>query len=201
MIFFKSVILGFLFAVPIGPVGLLCIRRTLQRGFLTGALTGLGAGAADIVYSSIAAFGLRAISETLTKLQKPIHLVGGLVILWFAWRTFKTKKSAEITTPKRPVVGIFLPTFMLALTNPATIIAFTVVFANLGFTIGHTWLEAGLVVAGVFTGSMLWWSSLSGIVSLTRSETILANMSRINRVVAAMLFGFALWSLAEAVYS
>lgn len=203
--FFKGLVIGFAIAAPVGPIGVLCIRRTLADGRLIGFLSGLGAASADMFYGAVAAFGLTAVENILIGGQFWLHLLGGLFLIYLGVRTFfatsyaqskpiEQTRAAEI---KRGRLSAYLSTLGLTLTNPATIISFTVIFA--GLRLGETsgdYLSAGLLVTGVFLGSAAWWLTLSGIVGLFRERFTPAWMTWVNRLAGAIIFGFGLVALA-----
>lgn len=197
MLFLKGLLLGFSIAAPVGPIGLLCIRRTLQAGFIAGVAGGLGTAFADAFYAAVAAFGLTAVSQFLNGLQEPIRLIGGGFLLWIAFKTYTAPaedKAAKLSG-KSALRG-FVTTFFLTLTNPATIISFTAIFAGLGLTAGHGRSDAATLVGGVFSGSLLWWIVLAGSITKARASAFLDNRRLINRIAGLMLGAFGLWSVA-----
>ena len=162
--------IGFAIAAPVGPIGLLCIQRTLNRGRLSGLVSGLGAAAADAIYGSIAAFGLVLIATFLVEQQVWFGLVGGIFLCYLAVRTFMAPPAdVAASTQEGGLVSDFGSTLFLTLTNPVTVLSFVAIFAGLGLaTQGEDNRAALLIVAGVFCGSALWWLLLSGGVSLFR---------------------------------
>ena len=196
----KGLILGFSIAAPVGPIGVLCIRKTIQFGRLSGLLSGLGAATADAIFGVISAFGLTLISNVLIAGQFWLHLIGGLFLLYLGIKTFVTKPvehSKSIT--RRTLLGDFVSTFFLTITNPVTILSFIAVFAGLGLaTTNGDYLDATLLVCGVFLGSMFWWLLLSEGVTLFRKKISLRVMSWINRVAGSIIIAFgvaALWRI------
>jgi threonine/homoserine/homoserine lactone efflux protein len=194
----KGVVLGFSIAAPVGPIGLLCIRRSLAEGALTGFASGLGAATADAVYGALAGFGVRIITDALVGWQDAFRLVGGLVLLWLAWSTARARPAerAADAAPSRGLLGAYGSTLALTLTNPATILSFAAVFGGLGMAEGDTGAALALV-GGVFTGSALWWLGLSSGVSRLRGRLTPAAMVWINRGSGAVLGAFGLVALAS----
>ena len=194
----KGFFIGFAIAAPVGPIGILCIRRTLAEGRLTGFLSGLGAASADMSYGAVAAFGLTSVQSLLVGTQFWLHLLGGLFLIYLGIRTFITKPPDKTATESKNhgLLQAYLSTLGLTLTNPATIISFTVIFAGLrlGDTNGN-YLSAGLLVTGVFFGSSAWWLTLSSIVSLVRERFTPAWMIWVNRLAGAIISGFGLIAL------
>ncbi len=196
----RGLLIGFSIAAVVGPISLLCISRTLQRGFLYGFVTGLGAATADAAYGSIAAFGLTLISTFLVSQQTWIRLIGGLFLLYLGIRTMLAKPAQQAAQAKgNSFLGAYASTLLLTLTNPLTILSFAAIFA--GFGVGVTsknGASAALVVAGVFCGSGMWWLVLSGSVSLLREKMTARWLVWINRCagLAIVIFGLvALLSL------
>lgn len=168
----RGMIIGFSIAAPVGPIGVLCIRRTLAEGRVSGLLSGLGAATADGMYGVIAAFGLTYISNILIGYQSSIRLVGGLFLCYLGLKIcFSRPAEAPALAGGDGLLGAYVSTLVLTLTNPMTILSFTAVFAGLGLgTATGDYGSAALLVLGVFSGSAAWWLILSGGVSLFRSK-------------------------------
>ena len=154
-IFLKGIIIGFAMAVPIGPIGIMCIRKTLTEGRLRGLIIGLGAATADLIYGCVATFGLSVISSTLNHERLWIRLVGGALLLFLGIRTFRSI-PVKLNLPEntKGILRSFLTTVFLTLTNPLTIFAFIAIFASLGLGSGLSYFSASSLVAGVFIGSI-----------------------------------------------
>lgn len=168
LLFYRGILFGFSIAAPIGPIGILCIRRTLNQGKISGLISGLGAATADGVYGCIAGFGLTLIADFLVNQKIIFGLIGSLFICYLGIKTFTEKPTAQKTVnPEVNLINVYLSTFLLTLTNPITILAFAAIFAGLGLAqTGGNYGTAVLLVLGVFLGSMLWWGLLVTIVSL-----------------------------------
>ncbi len=197
----RGLILGFSIAAPVGPIGVLCIRRTLADGRLNGFISGLGAATADAFYGSIAAFGLTFISGLLFNLQGGLRLIGGLFLCYLGLKTFLARPAPlEAEAQRRGLRGAYASTLFLTLTNPMTIISFTAIFAGLGaFNTGGGYLTAGLLVAGVFSGSALWWFLLSGLTSLFRARLEARLLIWINRASGLIILAFGLAALLSLI--
>ena len=192
-------IIGFSIAAPVGPIGVLCIRRTLAEGRLHGLVSGLGAATADAVYGCIAAFGLAFISDLLVQQQVWLRVVGGAFLCFLGVRTILAKPSEKAPTGKKTgIASAYGSTFLLTLTNPVTILSFVAVFASLGLgnTVGD-YGSAALLVFSVFAGSASWWLILSGAVSLFRTRVTPKVMLWINRVSGAIILGFGVVALVS----
>lgn len=195
----RGIVIGFSIAAPVGPIGVLCIRRTLTEGRLAGLLSGLGAATADAVYGSIAGFGLSLITGFLVGQQRWIRLAGGLFLCYLGVATLLARprnvSHPDLSKSSGPLAA-YLSTFFLTLTNPMTILSFAAIFAGLGLAnkAGNT-LSAGVLVLGVFIGSASWWLLLSGGVSLLRTRFRPAGMNWVNRISGLVILGFGLFAL------
>jgi threonine/homoserine/homoserine lactone efflux protein len=189
-IFLKGILIGFAMAVPVGPVGIMCIRKTLTEGKLRGLIVGLGAATADLFYGCVAAFGLTVISDTLESQRIWIRLVGGALLLFLGIRTFRAQPSdpkSKFKIHSSGMLGSYLYTILITLTNPLTIFAFIAVFAALGLGIGLGYFSASALVAGVFIGSGLWFLLLSSGVILFRKKLDLAGLQWVNRIAGILI--------------
>ncbi len=206
--FSKGIAIGFAIAAPVGPIGILCIRRTLLNGVSSGLASGTGAALADSFYGAVAAFGLTAIAEFMRQYTAAIQLIGGVFLLYLAIQTLLKKpySADEITEAKKHVhtlkeiAGDFSSTFLLTLTNPATIISFVAIFAGLGMVTTDSHIDytlAGAMVSGVFLGSFLWWCILSGGIGLLRHRLDHKALRAANVVSAFIIGGFGAVVLAH----
>jgi threonine/homoserine/homoserine lactone efflux protein len=191
-ILLKGLIIGFSIAAPVGPIGVLCIRRTLAQGRAVGFLSGLGAATADAFYGSIAGFGLTFIASFLLDQQLWFSLIGGVFLCYLGGKTFLTPPAETAASVKGGgLLGAYGSTFFLTLTNPATILSFAAIFAGLGLAnTNQNYSTAGGLVLGVFLGSALWWLLLSGGVSLVRSRFTPNRMAWVNRGSGIIVTGF-----------
>ncbi len=193
--FVRGLVIGFSIAAVVGPIGMLCIQRTLQKGFVYGLLTGLGAATADGIYGSVAAFGLTIISTLLLDQQNWIRLIGGLFLIYLGVRAALARPAERAAKASgRNFLGAYVSTLLLTLTNPLTILSFATVFAGLGVgSAGKNGPEAVLVAAGVFCGSCAWWLLLSGGVGLLHEKMTARWLTWINRLAGAAItiFGIA----------
>lgn len=197
---FKGVVIGFSIAAPVGPIGVLCIRRSLAFGPQVGLVTGLGAATADAVYGCIAGFGLTVVSGFLVGQRFWLSLAGGLFLCYLGFRTF-TSKPAEKAAEVRDggLLSAYLSTLFLTLTNPMTILSFVAVFAGLGLGQSTDYFRAMMLVCGVFAGSAFWWLLLSTSVSLYRSRLNSGYMNTVNKISGAVILAFGLYSLSIAL--
>jgi threonine/homoserine/homoserine lactone efflux protein len=191
-------IIGISTAAPVGPIGVLCIRRTLGKGRSVGFASGLGAAAGDPMYGCIAGLGLTFVSGFLVDQQGWIRLAGGLFLCYLGIGS-SFAEPAERAEPDEGsrLVGAHGSTFLLTLTNPMTILSFAAVQAGLGLLeAGRDYLAAMLVVFGVFVGSLLWWFALSGVASLFRERFDVRAFSWVNRISGVIIAAFGLTALA-----
>jgi len=195
--FLKGLILGFSIAAAVGPIGILCIRKTLQFGRFSGLFSGLGAAFADAIYAVIAAFGLTFITDFLLAIQFWFCLLGGVFLLYLGWKTFTAKPDSQSKNVVHTTLfNDFASTFFLTITNPMAILSFFAVFAALGLSsIQGDYVQASVLVLGVFLGSASWWLILSEGVTLFRKKVSQKLMTWINRVAGLIIFGFGLASL------
>lgn len=185
----KGLIIGFAMAVPIGPLGVLCIRKTLTEGRARGMIIGLGAATADALYSGIAAFGLTIVLDVIEGQAFWVRLVGGLLLLVLGIRTLRARRTTDPLKifAGRGLWGIFVSSFVIALTNPLTIFAFIAVFATFGLAHERGIVEASLLVLGVFIGSNLWFLTLGSVATLFHGRITAGGMRWVSRVAGILI--------------
>jgi threonine/homoserine/homoserine lactone efflux protein len=189
---------GFAIAAPVGPINVLCIRRTLADGFGLGLASGLGAAVADTLFGAVAAFGIASVMGLLLRWEGLLCLLGGVVLLGLGWRSLVAPPPrAEDRRRPAGLVGAFASTFGLTIANPMTVLSFLAVFAAIGIGAGGLG-SAGLVVAGVFIGSAAWWLGLSGFVATIRHALSERTLLVIHRGAAVALLAFGGWALWRA---
>lgn len=196
----RGLLIGFSIAAPVGPIGLLCIQLTLNRGRRYGFAAGLGAATADAFYGFVAGFGLTLISQFLLSQQRWLQLMGGLFLCYLGLRTFFTIPPEENTlqADTRGATAVTLQTFFLTLTNPVTILAFTAIFAGMGLANQSlSAAQAAVFVLSVFAGSALWWLLLSGGVSLLHGRIRPTHLRWINRLSGLIILGFGIAALVS----
>ncbi|MEO0520165.1 MAG: LysE family transporter [Cyanobacteria bacterium P01_A01_bin.116] len=210
----KGLLMGVAIAAPVGPIGILCIRRTLAQGRLIGLCSGLGAASADGLYGLVAAFGLSALSNLLVNNAPYLQLIGGCFLcylgLTMAFSSSRSSSRSEATLSHvslenagptaLPLLPAYTSTLALTLTNPATILSFIAIFAGFGFTQSN-YLNSVVLVLGVFSGSMLWWTLLVSGVAYLRNRLTAERLSRFNqkstKVFGAIIFGFGVVALVS----
>jgi threonine/homoserine/homoserine lactone efflux protein len=196
-LFARGLLVGLGIAAPVGPIGLLCIQRSLDHGRLHGFVSGLGAATADAAYGLAAAFGLSAVSSFLAGGRIWITVIGGAVLVWFglcAWRA--RLKEAPASRPRSSLLFDYLSVLGLTITNPMTILFFSAVMAGLAGAGQTSGAMTGLwLVAGVFLGSAGWWFLLSLLASLVPFTARLRRL--INAASGLILIGFGVWSIVS----
>lgn len=193
----KGMAIGFAMAVPVGPVGLLCIRRTLNYGLVFGLLSGLGAAFADALFAAVAAGGLASLTDFLLGIERQLQLAGGvfLVVLGI-WTYFK--HPVEKGSTRRGHHGAIATTFLLTLTNPMTLLAFIGFFVAFGVTTGEGMLLGiAVLVVGVFLGSALWWTVLCVGIGKLRHSIEPGLLHRINCFSALGISCFGVYVLLQ----
>ncbi len=196
--FLKGMLIGFSIAAPVGPIGVLCIRRSVADGTGTGLAVGMGAATADALYGCVAAFGLTAVRNFLIGGKFWLGLLGGIFLIYLGVRTMVSKPREEAArVEERSLLAAYFSTLVLTLTNPSTILSFIAVFAGTGFGAAGNWISACVLVAGVFAGSALWWVILSSVTGLLRSRMTAGWMRVVNGVSGVILAGFGVWALSR----
>ena len=194
--YLRGLVLGFSIAATVGPMCILCIQRTFQKGYLYGLVSGMGIATADGIFGSVAAFGLTVITSFLVSEQRWIRLIGGVFLIYLGVRTMLAKPAGKAASAQaHNFAGAYVSTLLLTLTNPLTILSFAVIFAGLGVGTGGNYLAAALVVAGVFSGSASWWCILTGGISLLRWRLTTGWLRWLNRVSGAVIGIFGIVAL------
>jgi threonine/homoserine/homoserine lactone efflux protein len=201
MLFFKAFVIGLSIAAPVGPIGVLCIRRTLLFGRRIGFVSGLGAATADAFYGAVAAFGLTVLFRFFVQNARPLHLIGGAALLLIGLRTMLARRDVAVSAdgPARPggLLPAYASTFFLTITNPMTIISFAAVFAVIAPAGGLDYGSAAVTVAGVFLGSAAWWLVLSTGVGAMRRAAGARLLAWVGRISGGVIAGFGAAQLVE----
>ncbi|NPA68689.1 MAG: LysE family transporter [Chlorobi bacterium] len=193
----KGILIGIFVSAPLGPIGVLCIQRTLNKGFKSGLVSGMGAAFADIVYAVIAGFGITYISDFLTEYQTYIRIIGGLFLILTGIRIITSNPAKQVR--KLRVQGNnfykdFITSFLLTVSNPVTVLAFGAFFAAFNMTNQTTGkISVTVMIIAVFSGSLLWWGSLISVVNLFKKRIKLRSLVKINRITGILIILFALF--------
>jgi threonine/homoserine/homoserine lactone efflux protein len=198
----QGAVVGFSIAAPVGQIGVLCIQRSLLGGRAHGFVSGLGAATADALYGAVAGFGLTFLSGFLLGQQFWFRLVGGLFLVYLAVRTIHRPPAAQTTSASRHgLLGSYLSTFFLTLTNPMTILSYGAIMAGLGVGASAGALAgAAIWVLGVFVGSAAWWLLLSTGVGALRGRVTPRLLRAINILAGLVIGAFGLWALAGLLH-
>lgn len=200
--FLRGLVVGFSLAAPVGPIGLLCIRRSLAEGHLVGFVTGLGAATVDASYGAIAAFGLTAVSSFLVAQHTYLGLLGGAYLCYLGVRTFSSQPLGRAASaPNGGLADAYGSTFFLTLTNPITILSFIPVFAGLGLGQTADYRSATATVCGVFLGSTLWWVVLSTSVAWVGSRLDTFWMRAVNYVSGCVIAAFGVFAIFNGFHN
>ena len=194
--------MGFVMAAPVGPVGILCIRRTLRSGWRAGLTTGLGVAVVDSFFGLIACLGSTSVSEFLGREQHWIREIGGIVLLFVGWLIFRSRPALTEEKKKEKLGRNFISAFFLALTNPLTILSFAAVYfsLNLGSIVGAQILRIAIFVVGVFFGSCLWWALLSRLALYWKKGLTPKRMTLMNRICGIVIALFGVFSALGFLY-
>jgi threonine/homoserine/homoserine lactone efflux protein len=202
-LFARGLLIGGSVAAPVGPMSILFMRRTIADGRAMGLLAGLGIAAADATFGAIAALGLAAISSRMVAWQEPVRVVGGLFLVWLglsAMRKPVTDRAPSSGTDRGRHAKAFFATFGLTLTNPATILSFAAIFSGAGFVSQERdFLSAMLLVAGVFSGSMIWWAILAVAIGRLRGQLNPQLTIAVNWAAGGFMLVFGLLAIASVL--
>ena len=201
-LFVRGVAIGFVIAAGLGPIGLLCIRRSLESGFGLGFATGLGAATADAAYAAVAAFGASALGAALVDARRPLAVAGGIVLIALglnAWlHAADPVAAAEDRLSRRDFVTAWVTTVGLTLTNPMTILSFAAAFVAL-VPPDQDPAAAARIVAGVGLGSATWWLILAGGTSIVRRAVTPRALRGVRYASAVLFIAFGIVALGTAL--
>lgn len=199
-LFIQGILIGLFVSIPMGPIGVLCIQRTLQQGRLSGFISGLGAACADTVFAGIAGFGLTMVSDFFQEQKTYIMLVGAVILIFLGCRMFfrNTIKQARAFKYKQSnLFSDFVSVFALTITNPLTIIFYGIVFASFGMVQDNVW-SLGMILSGIFCGAISIWFFLSTFVNLFRKYFRLRVIFYINKIAGVIIVLFGLFAIYNA---
>ncbi|POA29309.1 MULTISPECIES: LysE family translocator [unclassified Pseudomonas] len=184
LIFIKSMIIGLCIAAPVGPIGLLCIQRSLALGWRAGLATGLGAATADSIYGYVGALGITVIIATLISFKPWLCILGGMFLAYIGYQTIRSKASSTALAGERAnLLKAYLSTLFLTLSNPMTILSFIAIFAAMSDGMANDQSAQHSVlpmVTGIFLGSAVWWLGLSGFSSIFKTRISQSTLRLIN---------------------
>lgn len=202
VVLLKGILIGFSIAAPVGPIGVLIIRRTLLQGRLAGFITGLGAASADACYGLIAGLGLTAVTSLLLAQEFWLRLLGGLFIAYLGLSSLWSKPAQNTShTVESGLLNAYITTFMLTLTNPMTILSFSAIMVGLGvYQAESSFVLLLLFVSGVFAGSALWWFLLTFLLQFIPIQGNTRALQWINWISGGILLCFAVFVLKDVFW-
>lgn len=197
LMLFKGVLVGLSVSIPLGPMGLLCINRTLHKGHRSGFLSGMGAATADTIFAVIAILGIGYVINFIEQRQLIFELLGGLMVLLFGIRVFLQRPRSEaVVIHHKGLLKDFLSVLFITLSNPVAIFLFAALFA--GFNLAGGDSVSVLLVPGVFLGATLWWFMLSSLVSYFKTHIQSGLFRMLNRLTGGLIAFFGLLTLLHA---
>ncbi len=192
MTFFgQGILIGLLFGIPAGAVGVLTVHRTLKKDIGAGLITGLGSSAADCFYACIGAFGLTRISDFLSTYENLISFTGGCLILALGIRLF-FKEEKKVSDKENSGFSMFFSSFAVGITNPAAVLTFLFAFSWFGISDNLSIKEGSLLVLGVFAGTYIWWGILSFMTAFFKKRTRNLQIRKMNRIFGTILAAFGM---------
>lgn len=204
ILFLKGIGMGLAVSAPLGPIGVMCIQRTINRGIKSGIFSGLGAASADLFYALIAGFGLSYIINFIEARQTIIQFIGALIVVLVSFKIFYSNPAVQLRNqrnkkgkPLEEAISIFV----LTVSNPAVFFAFVAMFAGFNVidsTSGH--VGTITAIAGVFIGSMLWWYILSAVINHYRTKIRLKNLWWLNKIMGIIVFLCGILALADVLF-
>lgn len=207
-----GMLVGFSASVPLGPIGVLCIQRTLQRGRLSGFVSGLGAASSDVIYAIIAGFSLSFIVTFIEEQFVWIQVFGSIILILLGWHIFRSNPAKQLRKQrsgksKNSYLQDYVSTFLLTFSNPLAIFLFIAFFAGFGVVMTNSGIYGQLVlITGVFLGAAAWWFLLTSVVGFFRSAVNLRRLFWINRIAGAtiiilVVIGFASWMIKHLFFN
>jgi len=202
-LFIQGIGIGILVSAPLGPIGVLVIQKTLNKGKLSGFITGMGAATADTFYAIIAGFGVAIITKFINVYQQEIRIIGGVILIGFAYYTFNSNVSKQVKASSKGNKNFltdYLSTFFLTISNPIPFVVFGISFASIGMA-EKNMFDVLIIVLGVVSGAVLWWISLVSFVNIFRRKFKLKQLWWINKITGVVVALFAIFVLVSAYYN
>lgn len=201
----KGLIVGFLASIPLGPVGVLCIQRTINKGRTSGIFSGMGAATVDAFFALVAAFGLTFIITFIEEQHFYIQLIGGAVLILLGAKIFRTNPIKQIRKHRRQknkLIEDYFSVLLLTLSNPLAVFLFVAAFAGIGIVSSEdSVFQSWLIVIGVFGGAMVWWFLLTFFVNLFRKKFRLKQLWWINKIAGLIIIVFGIASMFSVFFN
>lgn len=195
----KGILIGLLASIPLGPIGVICIQRTINKSRISGFFSGVGAATADTIFAAIAGFSLTFIINFIEEKQRILEIIGGIIVILLGIKTFYTNPVSQLRRHKKnpsKLIEDFISVLLLTITNPFAIFLFVGLFATLGLAYnGENIGLSFITLAGVFLGGTLWWFTLSSLVNLFRKRFRLKQLWYINKTAGAVIFTLGVLAL------
>ena len=195
----KGIMIGLLASIPLGPIGVICIQRTINKSRISGFFSGVGAATADTIFAAIAGFSLTFIINFIEEKQRILEILGGIIVILLGIKTFYTNPVNQLRRHKKnpsKLIEDFISVLLLTITNPFAIFLFVGLFATLGLAYNGENIGLSLItLAGVFLGGTLWWFTLSSLVNLFRKRFRLKQLWYINKIAGAVIFTLGVLAL------
>lgn len=202
ILFVKGILIGFAIAAPVGPIGILCIRRTLSNQKMLAVLTGLGSACADVFYGTVAAFSLAGIADFIIKYDFYLKFFGGILVAWIGFSVITSPpfKNENNLKERDSLLHAFTSAFVLTLSNPITLIVFAAAFTAMGVSpVYQSFSQASFLVVGVLIGASCWWISLIITIYFLKHKLSELQLLWINRFSGIILIGFSVYILASLI--
>lgn len=206
IVFLKGLIVGLGASIPLGPLGVLCIQKTLSKGRISGFLTGLGASVSDTIYSAISILGLFLIDDFVNEHKILVLLIGGFVIVLIGVKVYFTNPVRQIRqkNPNGRMAQDFFEGFLMTITNPGSLFLIFAMFALVRLNISDYHGEAAhyvsyLILWSIFLGSALWWFTISTVINIFRKRFRLKQLILLNRIAGAVIIVLGIISMAEGL--
>ena len=200
----KGLIVGFLASIPLGPVGVLCIQRTINKGKYSGLISGMGAATVDMFFALVAALGLTYIINFIEEKQFFIQLIGGGVLIFLGTKIFNTNPIKQIRKHRRrknKLIEDYFSVLFLTLSNPLAVFLFIAAFAGIGMvTSNDSSLKSSLIILGVFLGATLWWLTLTFLIDFFRKHFRLKQLWWINKIAGVLIIVFGVAAMLSVFF-
>lgn len=201
----KGIIIGLSASIPLGPIGVLCIQRTLNKGRKSGFISGLGAAAADGFYAIVAGFSVSIVIDSLTEYQLYLRIIGSIVLFVLGYKLITTNPAVQLRNQlkkkRKGLFGDFISIFALTISNPITVFVFVAVFAGFHVLDPDTERYSVLVlIFGILLGASTWWFTLSSVVSIFKDKFRLRRLLLINRIAGVLVIAFGGFIIATLFF-
>lgn len=204
MLLLKGIIVGLLASIPLGPIGVLCVQRTINKGRLSGFFSGMGAAFADTVFATIAGFSLTFIMDFVEEWKLEFQIGGGILIFLLGLKIFMTNPISQMRKNRRQKNRLFedfVSVFLLTVSNPMAIFLFVALFAYVNVVAdGENFMSAGAILGGVLFGASLWWFTLTSFVNMYRKRFRIRQLWWINKIAGAVVMLIGIATIVELLF-